>query len=127
MCWKDFDGLPCAETRSRGAWYGDLRLVALDGSTLDVPDEGANREVFGLPVASRGELAYPQLRFVSLFENRTHILFAAQPVPLRSGEITLAKEVVSALQPEMLCLADRNFLAMRFGNRHWKRERICCG
>ena len=101
---------PVAVAGSRGAWYRHLRLVTLDGSTLDIPDEAANREVFGLPGASRGESAYPQLRFVALLENGTHILFAARPGSFRTGEITLAKAVISALQPGMLCLADRGFL-----------------
>ena len=101
---------PVAVAGSRGALYRDLRLVTLDGSTLDVPDEVGNREAFGLPGASRGASAYPQLRFVALLENGTHILFAARPGSFRTGEITLAKEVISALQPGMLCLADRGFL-----------------
>ncbi len=95
---------PVAVAGSRGALYRDLRLVTLDGSTLDVPDEVGNREAFGLPGASRGASAYPQLRFVALLENGTHILFAARPGSFQTGEITLVKEVISALQPGMLCV-----------------------
>jgi len=69
-----------------------------------------SRGAFGLPGASRGASAYPQLRFVSLLENGTQILFAARPGPCRTGEITLANEVIPAFQPGMLCLADRSFL-----------------
>jgi hypothetical protein len=101
---------PIAERRTRGAWYRDWRLVTLDGSTLDVADEAANRETFGLPGASRGDSAYPQIRFVSLLENGTHVLFASRPGPYSSSEVTLAKQVLKALQPGMLCLADRNYL-----------------
>jgi len=35
-----------------GAWYCGRRLVDLDGSTLDVPDEKRNRAFFGLPSSS---------------------------------------------------------------------------
>jgi hypothetical protein len=104
---------PIAERRTRGAWYGQWRLVTLDGSTLEVADEAVNREAFGLPGASRGGSAYPQLRFVSLLENGTHVLFASRQGPYATGEITLAREVLKALQPGMLCLADRNYLSYR--------------
>ena len=50
-------------------------------------------------------------------EERRRILFAARPGPFRTGEISLAKEVISALQPGMLCLADRSFL----GYALWKQ------
>jgi len=101
---------PIAERRTRGAWYRQWRLITLDGSTLEVADEAVNREAFGLPGASRGASAYPQLRFVSLLENGTHVLFASRQAPYATGEITLAREVLKALQPGMLCLADRNYL-----------------
>lgn len=101
---------PIAERTTRGAWFRRWRLVSLDGSTLDVADEAANREAFGLPGASRGDSAYPQLRFVSLLENGTHVLFASRCGKYATGEITLAKQVLASLQPEMLCLADRNYL-----------------
>lgn len=101
---------PIAERTTRGAWFRRWRLLTLDGSTLDVADEAANREAFGLPGASRGNSAYPQLRFVSLLENGTHVLFASRCGKYATGEITLAKQVLASLQPEMLCLADRNYL-----------------
>jgi hypothetical protein len=104
---------PIAKRRTRGAWYRQWRLITLDGSTLEVADEAVNREAFGLPGASRGGSAYPQLRFVSLLENGTHVLFASRQGPYVTGEITLAREVLKALQPGMLCLADRNYLSYR--------------
>jgi hypothetical protein len=55
-----------------------VRLVSLDGSTLEVADEKVNEEAFGRPGASRGRSAYPQIRFVSLVENGTHVLFGSQ-------------------------------------------------
>ncbi len=36
-----------AEGTTRGAWYKGLRLVAYDGTTLDVPDEERNRKKYG--------------------------------------------------------------------------------
>lgn len=101
--------IPIAERRTKGAWYRSWRLVSLDGSTLDVADTAENEEVFGRPGASRGSSAFPKLRFVGLLENGTHVLWAAQLAPYAIDEITLARQVVPALQKGMLCLADRFF------------------
>lgn len=100
---------PIAVAATKGAWYRGLRLVSIDGSTMEVADEAANDKAFGRPGTSRGESAFPQLRFVSLVENGTHVLFGTQQGPYTTGEITLAKAVVGALRKGMLCLGDRNF------------------
>jgi hypothetical protein len=100
---------PIAERRTKGAWYRDWRLVSLDGSTLDVADTAENEKTYGRPGASRGSSAFPQLRFVGLLENGTHVLWAARMAPYATDEITLAHQVVPALQKGMLCLADRFF------------------
>ncbi len=100
---------PMAECRTKGAWYHDWRLVSLDGSTLDVADTAENEAAFGRPGASRGASAFPKLRFVGLLENGTHVLWAAQVAPYATDEITLAQQVIPALQKGMLCLADRFF------------------
>jgi len=110
---------PLAVKHTRGAWYRQWRLVSLDGSTLDVADEEANAQAFGRPGASRGASAYPQIRFVPLVENGTHVLFGSRLGGYASGETTLAGEALTALQKGMLCLADRNF----FGFELWKQAR----
>ena len=108
---------PVAVRGTQGAWYRGWRLVSLDGSTLEVADEKVNEEAFGRPGASRGASAYPQIRFVSLVENGTHVLFGSQMDSYRTGEITLAKAVLPRLGKGMLCLADRNF----FGFALWQQ------
>ena len=100
---------PIAETRTKGAWYRQWRLVSLDGSTLDVADTKENEKALGRPGASRGSAAFPKIRFVALLENGTHVLWAARVDKYATDELTLAEEVVSALQKGMLCLADRFF------------------
>lgn len=107
---------PIAVRGTRGAWYRRWRLVSLDGSTFDVADEKVNEDVFSRPGASRGASAYPQIRFVSLVENGTHVLFGSQMDGYQTGEISLAKAVLPRLQEGMLCLAERNF----FGFALWQ-------
>ena len=110
---------PIAVRSTRGAWYRTWRLVSVDGSTFDVADEKVNEDAFSRPGASRGASAYPQIRFVSLVENGTHVLFGSQMDGYQTGEITLAKAVLPSLKKGMLCLADRNF----FGFELWKLAR----
>jgi hypothetical protein len=101
--------VPIAESRTKGAWYRQWRLISLDGSTLDTADTVENEKAFGRPGASRGCSAFPKIRFVALLENGTHVLWAARMAGYASDEITLAQEVVPALRKGMLCLADRFF------------------
>jgi Insertion element 4 transposase N-terminal/Transposase DDE domain len=106
---------PVATRTTRGAWYRQWRLVSLDGSCLDVVDSEANRRAFALPGASRGASAFPQLRFVALVENGTHVLFGTHLGRYEDGETTLARPALAALQPGMLCLADRQFFGYALG------------
>jgi len=110
---------PIAVKRTQGAWYRDWRLVSVDGSTMDVADNQDNEKAFGRPAASRGSSAYPQVRFVSLVENGTHVLFGTRLGGYHEGEITLAHKVLPSLKKGMLCLGDRNF----FGFDLWKKAR----
>jgi hypothetical protein len=107
---------PIATPATEGAWYRRWRLVSLDGSCLDLADTEENCRAFGRPEASRGESAFPQLRFVALVENGTHVLFGARLGAFAEGETTLAHGALNALRPGMLCLADRQF----FGHALWQ-------
>src|SRR5919206_393529 len=107
---------PVATPATKGAWYRRWRLVSLDGSCLDVADTGENCAAFGRPGAGRGESAFPQVRFVALVENGTHVLFGTRLGRFEEGETTLAWQVLAALRSGMLCLADRQF----FGHALWQ-------
>jgi Insertion element 4 transposase N-terminal len=90
-----------------GCFYRGLRLVAIDGSTLDVPDTEENLAYFGRQRSSRGQAAFPQMRFVSLCECGPHAIFALRMGAYSAPESSLAQELVRELKPGMLCLADR--------------------
>src|SRR5207249_4719319 len=110
---------PVAVKKTRGAWFRHWKLVSLDGSTMDVADTKQNEKAFGRPGASRGSSAYPQIRFVSLVENGTHVLFGTEMAGYSTGENSLAKSTLKHLKPGMLCLGDRNFL----GYELWKEAK----
>lgn len=105
---------PIAEKRTKGASYRQWRLVSLDGSTLDVADTVENDKAFGRPGASRGSSAFPQIRFVALLENGTHVLWGAHMDQYASDELTLGEQVIPSLRKGMLCMADRFFPSYKF-------------
>ena len=101
---------PIATADTPGAWLAGRRLVAVDGTCLDVADTAGNAEWFGRPGVSKGErAAFPQARVVALAECGTHAIFDAVVGPYGSGENTLAGPLMDRLEPGMLLLADRGF------------------
>jgi hypothetical protein len=103
---------PLATTQTPGAWLAGLRLVAIDGMCLDVADTAANDEHFGRPGVNKGEKsAFPQARVLGIAECATHAVFAATIGTYRDSETTLAEELLDALDPDMLLLADRGFFS----------------
>jgi len=93
-----------------GVWLAGRRLVAIDGSCLDVADTPDNAEFFGRPGVSKGEKsAFPQARLVALAECGTHAMFDAVVGAYTSSEVALADELIGRLEPGMLLLADRGF------------------
>src|SRR5450755_642789 len=95
--WHDEVVRRVAVAATKGAGYRNWRLVSIDGSTLDVADEKGNNEAFGRPGASRGEGENPQIRFVSLVENGTHVLFGSRMADYATSESALAKTVLPSL------------------------------
>jgi transposase IS4-like protein/DDE family transposase len=103
-----------ARPGAEGAWWRGLRLVSLDGTTLDAQDEAANWERFGGPSTRTAEGkrlrgAFPQVRLLALAECGTRALAAAVWGGYETGEKTLARQLLGRLSGGMLCLADRNF------------------
>src|SRR5664280_3924087 len=69
---------PLAAKDTPGCWLAGRRLVAIDGTCLDLPDTPANDAHFGRPGVMKGERsAFPQARVVALAECGTHAMFDA--------------------------------------------------
>ena len=100
---------PIATPATPGAFLGGLRLMAIDGTTLDVADTPENARAFGRPTTHRGAGAFPQLRAVALIETGTHALCDVVLRPFRGGEAPAARHLLRAVGPGMLLLWDRGF------------------
>ena len=105
---------PIAAPGAPGSWYRGLRVMALDGSCMDVADEQANAQYFGYPASARGASAFPQLRLMALVECGTHVVAAAELAPYSTSEKAMAAQMLPAtLKPGMLVLADRGFYSFK--------------
>ena len=105
---------PLAAPGAPGAWYRERRVMALDGSCLDVADEQANAQFFGYPTAVRGQSAFPQARVLGLVECGTHAVVAADIAPYARSEKAMAAQVLPDwLRKDMLLLADRGFYSFK--------------
>jgi len=101
---------PLAVEATPGSWLAGRRLVAIDGTCLDLADSVANDEFFGRPGVNKGERsAFPQARLVALAECGTHALVGAVIGPYTKSETALSRDLLSRLGTGMLCLADRGF------------------
>ena len=96
-----------------GAFYKGMRLMALDGFIVDLPDTPANARIFGRPKGGRGDGAFPQARILALCEIGSHAFYRHQIKPLCRGEISIAPVLLRHLEPDMLLLWDRNFLSFK--------------
>jgi hypothetical protein len=102
---------PLAGQEQQAAFCSGMRLVAVDGMCLDLPDTSENAAEFGYPGNDAGRGPFPQVRVVGLGECGTRAVLGAELSPLATGEQPLARRLLGKLSPGDLLLADRNFLS----------------
>lgn len=105
---------PMAAPGQRESFYRGLRVVAVDGTTLTVPDEPAvtwRYRRHGGPVL---EFGYPLLRLVALVECGTRALLGAVFGPDDTGELGYAHRLLELLDDSMVLLADAYYDAHDF-------------
>lgn len=108
---------PVAQAHAPGCWYRGLRVMAIDGTCMEVADETANAEFFGYPGTRAGHRsAFPQARVTALVECGTHVVVAAEMGPYSHSETAMAARLLPRkLAADMLVLADRGF----YGYQLW--------
>ena len=108
---------PLAQAKTHPqSFYRGLRLMAMDGSNFEVPDEPSNIEAFGYPGSRTGVAGYPQAQCAVLIECGTHAIVGANIGAYREAEWSLCKPLLAHLDASMLCMADRGFN----GYEYWR-------
>ncbi len=103
--------VPLAGQDQQAAFVSGMRLAAVGGMCLDLPDTPENAAEFGYPGNDSGCGPFPQVRVVGLGECGTRAVLGAELSPLATGEQPLARRLLGRLSPGDLLLADRNFLS----------------
>ena len=105
------DELVCGYENQGGlkTWKG-MRLLAVDGSTATVPDEGEVAEHFGVWNVKDGPPC-PKARVSQLFDVQNHITIDALIRPKSEGEREVAAQHFTKLMPNDLVLFDRGYPA----------------
>ena len=100
---------PVAPPGLADAFWRGMRVAAVDGFVLDVPDTPANRAAFGGPSDAKGQPAgFPQAKVVTLTETGTHSSIDARVGGFRGGEPELAIAMAGSAAG-MLVIMDRGF------------------
>jgi hypothetical protein len=109
---------PLATEETPGSWLAGRRLVAIDGTCLDVADTPENDAFFGRAGVNKGERsAFPLARVVAVAECGTHAILDAEVGSYTTSEVALAGGLLDRLEPGMLVLADRGFAGFAL----WRR------
>jgi hypothetical protein len=98
---------PMASYSTPGAFYGDWRVMAMDGVVLDAPDTPENNKQFGHTNTGRFPSAYPAVGVLALIEAGTHAVVAASIGSGTTNENIRVPDLLHAVEPGMLISADR--------------------
>lgn len=102
--------------RSTGLFHG-LRVLALDGMLMAVPDSAGNLEAFGKSGSQRAPIGYPQARVVAVAECSSHAVLDAVVGGWKDSERIVSDELEAHIGVGTLVLADRGL----WGLARWHR------
>ncbi len=91
---------------------GDARgghRMGLDGTTLDRPDTPENARPFGRPTTGRAAGAFPQVRWLALWELGTPAVCGLTITPRCHGEPSMVGPLLEDLRPGRRLIWDRGF------------------
>ena len=98
-------------------FYKDWRLVAVDGTTMDLADTPANEKAYGRPgTKTQFKSAFPQARLLGLVECGTHAAFSTVVASYNTSEHDMYPGLLADLGQGMLLTSDRGF----FSYQGWK-------
>jgi hypothetical protein len=98
---------PLGQPSMNSVFHRGWRVVAMDGTVIEVPDTPANRAHFGSSSNQYGEGAFPQLQALALCEVGSHAIFDFEFGPYKVSELALSEELLLRLPGGVLLLMDR--------------------
>jgi hypothetical protein len=90
-------------------WKGIWRVLAIDGSDVDLPNVPLLVRFFGKPGAVGGHAQRPQGKLVALCSVFTGFCFAFKLLPKRFSEHAAVRHLLRRLRPDDLILMDKGF------------------
>ncbi|MFJ7787048.1 IS4 family transposase [Streptomyces albidoflavus] len=99
--------------------FHGLRVLALDGMLLSVPDSAANNDAFGKSGSQRSPMGYPQARVVAVAECSSHAVLDAAIGGFKESERIVSDSLDAHVGRGTLLLADRGL----WGLARWHRLR----
>jgi hypothetical protein len=112
---------PIATQETPAAFLYGLRLMAIDGTTEDVPDTPENEKAFGRHHSDRGKSAFPQIQAVYLVESGTHGVVDAGFWPCHTSERVGGLRMLRSVHEGMLLMWDRGFHSFDMARQTRKR------
>jgi hypothetical protein len=99
------------ENHARHLNFRGYRLLAMDGTTITLPNVERLRKHYGRPKNGARKKAAPQARLVMLTLPGTRIPIAYEVSPLADSELKLAARLMPHVRADDLLLMDRGFLS----------------
>ena len=100
---------PMATRETKGAWYRGWRLMAIDGSEVDLPDEARILREYPKHSNDKCEYPYPPMKDTALLEVGSRAYTAVSIGNDNASEMSLAADVEESLEEGMLLLGDRYY------------------
>lgn len=96
---------------TKGVWWRDRLVTAIDGTMMCCPDTAANLTVYRKGGSNHGGTGYPMVRLLALAACGTRTIIDAAFGATGRGETGYATDLVAAMGAPMIVLGDRNFAA----------------
>lgn len=108
------------QSLSPRAGYAGLRVLAVDGTHMRIPDSDSNDNYFGRPGArANGVGGYPQVRIAAVLDVDTRLLEDVNFVPWTDSEAAACSPLWERLPTDALVILDRGFPAFHTVQRHF--------
>jgi hypothetical protein len=90
--------------------WRDLKVFAIDGSTLRIPDTASNEQTYGRPGSGRSKAAYPQARVVGVLAVGSRVMSDFAVGGVGQSETLLARPLIDRIPHQSVLILDRAFV-----------------